>query len=457
MDIDSFYPSITSELLDKAFKFAREQDVFVSKEDQDIVTHSCMSFLFTQDGQPWIKKLGDSNFDVTMGSYAGAELSELVGLFLLSKVTKELLPKHSVGLYRDDGLCVTSESGPGVERIRKKLIQLFQEEGLKITVECNIQTTDFLDTLLNLKTGNHHPFRKPNDRAVYVHTGSSHPPSVIKQLPKMISSRISQLSSSADIFNSEIGYYRDALQEAGHKDLDFVYEPASSSKRKRQRKRRITYFNPPWNSEVKSNVGEMFLKIVDKHLVSNRNPKIRRFLNRATIKVSYCTTRNMQDHLSSHNKAILTPRSQEEEKCNCRKDLKPVCPLPGKCTTKEVVYKADIAASDGSKMTYFGLTENSFKTRYGGHKTSINNEKYSGQTELSKYVWKLKSENKDFNIQWAIKTRAFAFKSGSTRCDLCLSEKTTILLADPKSTINKRNEIISKCPHKRKFMLARFL
>ena len=39
-------------------------------------------------------------------------------------------------------------------------------------------------------------------------------------------------------------------------------------------------------------------------------------------------------------------------------------------------------------------------------------------------------------------------------CDLCLMEKLTILMADPSATLNKRDEIMEKCKHKRKFTLG---
>ncbi len=42
-------------------------------------------------------------FDVTMGSFDGAELCELVGLFLLNELS-QIFDKDHVGLYRDDGL-----------------------------------------------------------------------------------------------------------------------------------------------------------------------------------------------------------------------------------------------------------------------------------------------------------------------------------------------------------------
>ena len=106
---------------------------------------------------------------------------------------------------------------------------------------------------------------------------------------------------------------------------------------------------------------------------------------------------------------------------------------------------------------YYGLTEMTFKKRYGGHKHSFTHEKAKGETELSKHVWMLKSLGKNYKIDWSIVTKAYAFRSGSKTCDLCVAEKTTIALSDPNQTLNTRNEIISKCRHKRKYKLARLL
>ena len=56
----------------------------------------------------WIKK-NNSEFDVTMGSYDGAEICELVGLFLLHELST-IIPKDLTGLYRDDGLAILQNS-----------------------------------------------------------------------------------------------------------------------------------------------------------------------------------------------------------------------------------------------------------------------------------------------------------------------------------------------------------
>ena len=69
------------------------------------------------NNQIWEKKQSP-DFDVTMGSYDGAECCEIVGLFILSKL-EPIFGQH-VGLYRDDGLGVLCHSGPESEQIKKK-------------------------------------------------------------------------------------------------------------------------------------------------------------------------------------------------------------------------------------------------------------------------------------------------------------------------------------------------
>ena len=58
-----------------------------------------------------------------MGSYDGAEVCELVGLFLLDELA-ELLGNENVGLYRDEGLAIINGSGPLIERTKKKILKL---------------------------------------------------------------------------------------------------------------------------------------------------------------------------------------------------------------------------------------------------------------------------------------------------------------------------------------------
>ena len=91
------------------------------------------TFLFN-NGEPWVKKGEKENFDVAMGSYDGAEICELVGLYLLHKMTsgkKAIFKVEEVGLYRDDCLAIIKGSARVIE---KKVKVLFMKENLKIVV-----------------------------------------------------------------------------------------------------------------------------------------------------------------------------------------------------------------------------------------------------------------------------------------------------------------------------------
>jgi hypothetical protein len=163
-DVVSFYPSISQELFDETITWAKQFYDF-SDQELDILNNARKSFLFL-NGEPWTKKKNKANFDVTMGSFDGAELCELVGLYILSKMEK-LINQDHIGLYRDDGLAAIKGSGPEIEKLKKQIYKIFQEIGLKITLDGNITKTDFLDVFFDLKTNTFKPYRKKNETPVY--------------------------------------------------------------------------------------------------------------------------------------------------------------------------------------------------------------------------------------------------------------------------------------------------
>ena len=95
-DIKEFYLSITKNILHQTFKFAK-QHTNINKNDLRIINHCCKLLLFS-DYKTWKKKTTHSCFYVTMSSSDGAEISELVGLYIQSKLEK-ILPKSNFGLY----------------------------------------------------------------------------------------------------------------------------------------------------------------------------------------------------------------------------------------------------------------------------------------------------------------------------------------------------------------------
>ena len=65
-------------------------------------------------------KKGSDLFDVSMGDYDGADVWELIGIYLLNLLGRQHDAKN-IGLYRDDGLSIFKNcSGPQMEEMKKQ-------------------------------------------------------------------------------------------------------------------------------------------------------------------------------------------------------------------------------------------------------------------------------------------------------------------------------------------------
>ena len=451
LDIAEFYPSISEELLENSISFAKQHNE-ITNQMLEIIRHSRKSLLFDQ-GSTWVKKI-NQDFDVTMGSYDGAEVCELVGLFLLSKM-KENFKNLNFGLYRDDGLGFTHKlSGPKVERLRKDIISMFKSYDLKIEISCNLHIVDFLDVSFDLRTGKYSPFRKPNNNPLYIHRKSNHPPSVLKQLPIMISERISSISCDANEFNKVKDTYNKCLEDSGFKEkISYKHTSAANRSSKPRRRRNIIWFNPPFNERVKTNIGKAFLSLLDKHFPPEH--RYHSIFNRSKVKLSYSCTANMSQMISGHNKQVLESQNNtapaDEKECNCRKSAE--CPLDGHCLQKCIIYKASVTSSEGVS-NYIGSTEDSFKARYTQHKSSFTSENKCSATALSKYLWELKRQGIVHSVDWKVIAKCQPYRCGTRRCNLCLTEKMFILMSKER-LLNKNSELLQKCRHSNKYKLGK--
>ena len=137
-----------------------------------------------------------------------------------------------------------------------------------------------------------------------------------------------------------------------------------SNEKKKTRKRNFTWFNPPFNINVATNVAKTFLSLIDKHFPKDK--KLSKIFNRNTIKVSHSCLANVKQTISNKNPRLLQlhrmkESSQHSKLCNCWH--KSSCPLDGKCLTKCVVYKATVTKTTSSYQdTYIRQRENEFKT-----------------------------------------------------------------------------------------------
>ena len=126
-------------------------------------------YLLYKEGEPWIKKR-TNHFDVTMGSYDGAEVCELIGIFMLSLIGNKYNP-NNIRLYRDDGLAVfENTSGPQSEKIKNTFQKMFKNKSLGIITNCNLKILNYHDVTLN--DGSYLPYKKPNHETNYIHVNS---------------------------------------------------------------------------------------------------------------------------------------------------------------------------------------------------------------------------------------------------------------------------------------------
>ena len=138
----------------------------------------------------------------------------------------------------------------------------------------------------------------------------------------------------------------------------------------------------------------------------------------------------MQQIIKAHNAKVINGKNIIDP--GCRQPTK--CPLDGNCLSSFIIYKATVSL-EKEQVAYIGLTSTTFKKRYNNHNKSFNHEKYENETELSKYVWKLRKKNSKFSITRKIISHATTKRRPSNQCNLCLEEKYQILKHSEKKTV----------------------
>ena len=156
------------------------------------------------------------------------------------------------------------------------------------------------------------------------------------QLSKSISCRISNNSSNIGIFNKYKHIYNNALKNSGYRKTLKYTSPKSKPK---HRNRNITWFNPPYNKCVISNISRDFLNLISKHFPNHS--LLAKIFNRNNIKLSY-------------RAAVKTNNSLKQ---------------------------------------YMGAMEGAIKQRIYNHKLSFTNKNDTSNTSLSSYIWCLINMN----------------------------------------------------------------
>ena len=124
-----------------------------------------------------------------------------------------------IGLYCDDGLGILQNiPKTEIERKKKQIVKVFKDCGLSITINSNLKSLDFLDVTFDIVNDIYNPYRKPDNKPLYINKHSSHPLNILKQLPKSIEKPISETSSNIDVFNRSTKIYSDGLHESHFKE-----------------------------------------------------------------------------------------------------------------------------------------------------------------------------------------------------------------------------------------------
>ena len=155
------------------------------------------------------------------------------------------------------------------------------------------------------------------------------------------------------------------------------------------------WFNPPFSSNVKTNLAKLFLSLLQKHFP--RHHKYFKLFNKNNVKISYSCMPNMKSIIENHNANLLSKHTTPVAARSCRRRQKSECPLNNKCLSESLVYKVSQTPSQTNKY-YYGTCENFFKEQYNNHTRTFRNKNEQKSTELSKHIWELKGNSIEHQI-----------------------------------------------------------
>ena len=148
----------------------------------------------------------------------------------------------------------------------------------------------------------------------------------------MVSRRISDISCNKDNFD---------------KTIQFTSTPPP----RRNRNRKNIWFNPPYSINVKTIIGRIFQRLIDKQFP--RHQKYRKLFNRNNLRITYSCVPNMASVIRNHNTSLLkNPTPTDIKECSYRQKVE--CPY----WTKSVYLDIQCAALQmkGQTLTKLNIT-----------------------------------------------------------------------------------------------------
>ena len=98
----------------------------------------------------------------------------------------------------------------------------------------------------------------------------NHPTNIIQNLPESFSRVINKLSADKSVFDNSIDLCNNILSSSGFKGQIKINPDFNKNiSRNKDRKGKIISFNPPYSSNVSTNIGKPFLNILDLHFLKS--------------------------------------------------------------------------------------------------------------------------------------------------------------------------------------------
>ena len=106
-------------------------------------------------------------------------------------------------------------------------------------------------------------------------------------------------------------------------------------------------------------------------------------------------------------------------------------------------------------IIYLGTAEGDFKKRYCNHIKSFRNKRYTNDTSLSNYIWKIKEKHQENpSLKWSIVKMVPAYSYITKNVFYAFMKNWKLLITRTTEKLsNKRSELVSKCRHASKYLL----
>ena len=142
---------------------------------------------------------------------------------------------------------------------------------------------NYPDVTLDLRSATFQPYVNLGKIPQYVHRDSDHPPNIIQNIPAAINKCLCSISSDNVVFCENSKIHQKAFNYSGYNHQLTFNDSQTAHPSKCKRHRNVSWFNPPYSMNVKTNIDRSFLSLVDFHL--HKDHPLHRIQSRSVIAV----------------------------------------------------------------------------------------------------------------------------------------------------------------------------